>query len=88
MKENSQIEKLSPVSKKDTREYKKHDPDKTHDLSEELEKELKIKHNEVIELQKKLEYANERIHDVVSEKIVLEKRLNELEFKEYKSSIW
>ncbi len=82
MKENSQIEKLSPVSKKDTNESKKNDPEKTHDLSEELEKELKIKHSEVLELQKKLEYANERIHDVVNEKIIIEKRLNELEFKD------
>ena len=53
MKENSQIEKLSPVSKKDTDEHKKNDHDKTHDLSEELAKELKIKHNEVIRTSKK-----------------------------------
>ena len=81
MKENSRIEKLSPVSKKDTHNNK-HDPDKTHDLVEELEKELKIKHKEVMELQRKLEYTNERIHDVVSEKLILEKRVNELEFKD------
>jgi chromosome segregation ATPase len=82
MKENSQIEKLSPVSKKDINESKKNDPDKTQDLSEELEKKLKIEHNEVLKLQKRLEYANERIHDVVNEKIIIEKRLNELEFKD------
>jgi chromosome segregation ATPase len=81
MKENSQIEKLNRGSKKDENE-KKHDPDKTQDLTEELEKKLKIKDNELIELQKKLECANERIHDIVNEKIILEKRVSELEFKD------
>lgn len=81
MKENSEIINLKNVSKRDISINITDDPKKTHDICEELEKQLKIKDNKIIELQKRLKYSNERIHDVIYEKNVIEKQLNKLEFQ-------
>jgi len=80
MKENSEIINLKNVSKRDISINITDNP-KVQDICEELEKQLKIKDNKINELQKRLKYSNERIHDIICEKNVIEKELNKLEFQ-------
>lgn len=52
------------------------------DSTEELEKELIHKENEIRKLEEMLENTMDRLHDVVAEKKLLEERINEVELQE------
>lgn len=52
------------------------------DSTEELEKELIHKENEIRKLEEMLENTMDRLHDVVAEKKLLEERINEVDLQE------
>lgn len=56
--------------------------DEDEDSTEELEKELIHKENEIRKLEEMLENTMDRLHDVVAEKKLLEERINEVELQE------
>jgi len=84
MKENSRIDEVNQSLKKDRINANLESDTQMDDNSsiEELENELKRKNNKIIELQKKFENAQERIHEVIIQKNSFEKRVNELELKQ------
>ena len=84
MKENSRIDEVNQFLKKDRINANLESDTQMDDNSsiEELENELKRKNNKIIELQKKFEDAQERIHEVIIQKNSFEKRVNELELKQ------
>ena len=84
MKENSRIDAVNMSLKKDKNNANLESDTQKDDNSsvEKLENEMKRKNNEIIEIQKKFEDAQERIHEVIIQKSSFEKRVNELELKE------
>jgi len=84
MKEKSLICTVNTKNEKnreDTGSLKFQKPSDDNSLVEELEYDLVNKNKEIIELQKRLEDAQERIHDVILQKESLEKRVNKMELK-------
>jgi len=85
MKEKSLICTVNTKNEKnreDTGSLKFQKPSDDNSLVEELEYDLVNKNKEIIELQKRLEDAQERIHDVIILKGSLEKQVNDMKLKE------
>jgi chromosome segregation ATPase len=85
MKEKYRIDAVNPKNEKnreDIGSLKSKKPSDDNSLVEELEHDLVSKNTEIIELQKRLEDAQERIHDVIILKGSLEKQVNDMKLKE------